>query len=425
MNPEPRTTPLYPRHRDAGANMGDFGGYRMPLWYPAGMRREHRAVILGAGLFDTSHMALLTVAGAGAHRLLQRTFTKDMDRVGPADRPLADGRCAYGAFLDSRGHVIDDAIVCRRGPEDYFVVVNAGMGPAVAGHLAAEAGASGLVVTDLTDRVAKLDLQGPASAWILGRVLEAPERAFQGLGYFGFKGHFDRRHPGAAAVHLDDGTPLLLSRTGYTGEFGFELFVEPEQAAALWDRLLAAGADFGLIPCGLAARDSLRAGAVLPLSHQDIGDWPFVHHPWPFALPYAPDGRTFTKDFIGAAALIQAAASAPHTLAFVGRDPRKVAAGPDTRVLDEVGRAIGTVLTCATDTAIGWVDGLVVSLASPGRPEGFDPKGLSCGFVRVERPLPAGSLLVLDDGRRRIEVAVAADIRPDRTARRSMAQMWG
>ncbi|MDD3990807.1 MAG: aminomethyltransferase family protein [Desulfobacteraceae bacterium] len=425
MNSDPRTTVLYPRHRDAGANMGDFGGYRMPLWYPAGMRREHRAVIMGAGLFDTSHMAVVTVVGLGAHALLQRTFSKDLDRAGAGGGPLADGRCAYGAFLNPRGHVIDDAIVCRRGPEDFFVVVNAGMGPTVAGHLVAVADAAGPLVSDFSDQVAKLDLQGPASARILGRLLEAPERAFQGLGYFAFKGHFDPRHPDAEVVLLDDGTPLLLSRTGYTGEFGFELFVAPDRAPGLWDRLLTAGAEYGLIPCGLAARDSLRAGAVLPLSHQDIGDWLFIHHPWFFALPLAADGRTFTKDFIGAAALLEGAAGAPHTLAFVGRDPRKVGTGPDTRVLDERGRSIGVVLTCATDTAIGWVEGRIVSLASPGRPEGFDPKGLSCGFVRVRKPLPAGTPLVLEDGRRRIEVVVTADIRPDRTARRPMTQMWG
>lgn len=425
MNPTPRTTPLYLRHSEAGANMGDFGGYRMPLWYPAGVRREHRAVILGAGLFDTSHMAMLTVSGPDAHTLLQRTFTKDLDRVGPVNRPLADGRCVYGAFCNSNGHVIDDAIVCRRGADDYFVMVNAGMGHTVAGHLAAQANTVSTVVDDLTDQVAKLDLQGPASARILGRLLDAPERAFKGLGFFSFKGHFDRRHPDAGAVRLEDGTPLLLSRTGYTGEFGFELFVVPNQAGALWDRLLTLGADFDLLPCGLAARDSLRAGAVLPLSHQDIGSWPFIHHPWSFALPYAHDGQTFTKDFIGASALLEAAATAPYTLAFVGRDPRKVAAAPATRVLDEAGKPIGIVLTCATDTAIGRVDSRVVSLASPGRPEVFDPKGLSCGFVRVEKPMPEGSPLVLDDGRRRVDVAVAVDIRPDRTARRPMAQMWG
>jgi aminomethyltransferase len=424
MSPDPRTTALYPRHREAGANMGDFAGYRMPLWYPAGMRREHRAVVLGAGLFDTSHMAVLTVAGPGAYTLLQRTFTKDLDRVGPARRPLADGRGAYGAFCNPRGHLIDDAIVFRRGSEDFFVVVNAGMGPTVAGHLADQADSGATTVADLTDRVGKLDLQGPAAARILGRLLSDPEKAFQDLAYFSFKGHFDPVHPDAGMVRLADGTPLLLSRSGYTGEFGFELFVAPDRVTRLWDRLLEVGGDFDLVPCGLAARDSLRAGAMLPLSHQDIGDWPFIRHPWPFALPYAPDGETFTKDFIGSAALL-AAAVAPHTLAFVGRDPRKVAAGPDTRVVDAVGRAIGIVLTCATDVAIGRVGDKVMSLASPGRPENFDPKGLSCGFVRVERALPAGTPLVLDDGRRRIDVEVADDIRPDRTARRPMAQMWG
>ncbi len=425
MNPQPSITPLFERHRTAGANLGDFGGYRMPLWYPAGMRQEHRAVILAAGLFDTSHMAMLTVAGTGARRLLQQTFTKDLDRVGPTARPLADGRCVYGAFCDSRGHLIDDAVVYRRGEDDYFVVVNAAMGPPVADHLAGQAPAASVSVVDMTDRVAKLDLQGPAAARILGPLLAAPQAVFQRLPYFAFKGHFDPRHPHADTVRLDDGTPVLLSRTGYTGEFGFEIFIAPEGAAGLWDRLMDIGADAGLLPCGLAVRDALRTGALLPLSHQDIGDWPFIHHPWSFALPYGPDGRSFTKQFVGSAALIQTAAHAAHTLAFVGRDQRKVAAGPGSRVLDTPGRPIGTVLTCATDTAIGWVNGQVLSLASPQRPPDFDPKGLSCGFVRVEGPLAPGTRLNLDDGRRRIDVMVVDDIRPDRTARRPMEQMLG
>ncbi len=425
MSQQPRTTPLFGRHRAAGANLGDFGGYRMPLWYPAGMRLEHRAVILAAGLFDTSHMALLTVTGAGARRLLQTTFTKDLDRVGPALRPLADGRCVYGAFCDRRGHLIDDAIVYRRSAEDYFVMVNAGMGPTVAAHLGEYADAGAATVEDWTGKVAKLDLQGPLAARILGRLLASPQRVFQHLPYFAFRGHFDPGHPDAAVVRLGDGACLLLSRTGYTGEFGFEIFISPDRVGALWDRLLDAGADSGLLPCGLAARDSLRTGAVLPLSHQDIGDWPFLHHPWSFALPFAADSQTFTKDFIGAEALRQAASSAPFTVAFAGRDPRKVTAGPDARVLDAEDRPIGTVLTCATDVAIGWANGRLMSIASPGRPDGFDPKGVCCGFVRVEKSLPPGTALTLDDGRRRIPVQVVSDIRPDRTARRPMAEMFG
>ncbi len=424
MNPEPLTTVLFARHQAAGANMGDFGGYRMPLWYPAGMRQEHRAVIRAAGLFDTSHMALITVAGPGARGMLQRTFTKDLDRVGPADRPLAAGRCVYGAFCDSHGHLIDDTIVYRKGDEDYFVVVNAGMGPIVAAHLLGHADSSETAVVDMTGKIAKLDLQGPAAARILGRLLADPQTVFHRLAYFSFKGHFDSQHPDAGAVRLDDGTPLLLSRTGYTGEFGFEIFIAPEKAVMIWDRILDAGAEYGLLACGLAARDSLRSGAVLPLSHQDIGDWPFIHHPWSFALPYGPDGRTFTKDFVGAAALTQAAGKAAHTLAFVGRDQRKVSAGPQTRVLDPQGRPIGVVLTCATDTAIGWLEDTVMSIASPQQPAGFDPKGLSCGFIRVDSPLAPGTRLSLDDGRRCIEVVVVNEIRPDRTARRSMDRMW-
>ena len=425
MKPEPLTTALFMRHQAAGANMGDFGGYRMPLWYPAGMRREHRAVILAAGLFDTSHMAVLTVNGPGARGLLQQTFTKDLDRVGPTNQPLAPGRCVYGAFCDSRGHLIDDTIVYRQGIEDYFVVVNAGMGPIVAAHLLRHADSSEAAVVDMTGKIAKLDLQGPAAAKILGRLLADPQTVFNRLPYFAFKGHFESRHPDADTVRLNDGTSLLLSRTGYTGEFGFEIFMAPEAAVLMWDRLLEAGADFGLLPCGLAARDSLRTGAVLPLSHQDIGDWPFIHHPWSFALPYGPDGRIFTKDFVGASALIQAAGKAAHTLAFVGCDQRKVAAGPQTRVLDAQGRSIGVVLTCATDTAIGWVDAKIMSIASLQRPANFDPKGLSCGFVRVDFPLAPGTQLILDDGRRSIEVLIVKDIRPDRTARMPINRMCG
>ena len=137
-------------------------------------------------------------------------------------------------------------------------------------------------------------------------------------------------------LRLDDGTPILLSRTGYTGEFGFEIFLAPDKLQILWLRLLEAGHAHGIDPCGLAARDSLRAGAVLPLSHQDIGHWPFINHPWPFALPYTADQSAFTKDFMGRNAL-EAASDADYTHAFVGMDLRKINAGEGSRVLDAEG----------------------------------------------------------------------------------------
>ena len=153
------------------------------------------------------------------------------------------------------------------------------------------------VITDLTDRLGKMDIQGPAAAKILGRVLADPKTVFAGMPYFSFKGHFDPASPLADAVRLDDGTPILLSRTGYTGEFGFEIFLAPDKIQRLWERLLEAGHSYDIKPCGLAARDSLRAGAVLPLSHQDIGHWPFINHPWPFALPFTADQTGFYQGF--------------------------------------------------------------------------------------------------------------------------------
>jgi aminomethyltransferase len=417
-----RTTPLTRWHVGHGAQMNAFAGYEMPLWYPAGAKHEHLSVLQAAGLFDTSHMALVAVEGGGAFDLLQLCFSKDLARCGAAGGALAPGRSVYGVFLNPQGHVIDDAIVFRLAADAFLVVVNAGMGPAVAGHLRTSAPGREARVTDLTDRVGKLDLQGPQAARVLGRVLQAPGPAFERLAYFSFKGHFDPAAPQSASMRLADGTPILLSRTGYTGEFGFELFVQPDHLPRLWEDLLAAGGELGLCPCGLAARDSLRAGAVLPLSHQDIGAWPFAANPWGFALPAAAGGHGFTKPFIGAEALTGLTAVEP-TYPFVGRDPRKVSLEEPALVFDRDGREIGRVLSSVTDMGIGWAGGKIYSVASPGRPPGFEPKGLGCGFVRVRRPLAWGESVEISDRRRRIPVTIVQDIRPDRTARAPIAAM--
>jgi aminomethyltransferase len=422
MDTATKRTPLNDWHRNQGANMADFGGYDMPLWYSS-VKDEHLSVLNGAGLFDTSHMAALTVSGPNAGDLLQKCFTNNLDAcVGPAKKPLSPGRCVYGAFLDENGHTIDDAIVFLAQAEHYMVVVNAGMGTAVADHLKAHLDGGKAVVTDLTDRLGKLDIQGPAAAKILGKVLANPQAVFAGMVYFSFKGYFDDASPLADAVRLDDGTPLLLSRTGYTGEFGFEIFLAPDKIQNLWQRLLESGEAFDISPCGLAARDSLRAGAVLPLSHQDIGHWPFINHPWPFALPFTADQTGFTKDFIGRSALESQTESA-FTQAFVGKDLRKISAGEGSRVIDAENRAIGTVLTCATDMGVGLHGGKIFSVASPNKPQGFKAKGLCCGFVKVDRQLPVGQTVDIADSRRQITVTIVEDIRPHRTARKPMADM--
>jgi aminomethyltransferase len=415
-------TPLNSWHRRQGAKMESFAGYDMPLWYSSA-KNEHLAVLTDAGMFDTSHMAAVTVTGSEASDLLQHCFTNDLNAcLGPSRKPLPPGRCVYGAFLDERGHTIDDAIVFFVAAGSFVVVVNAGMGRTVADHLKRNLGGRDAAVTDLTDRLGKIDLQGPAAAKILSRVLIDPERVFSGMPYFSFKGHFQSGSPLADTVRLSDGTPILLSRTGYTGEFGFEIFLASDKLATVWERLLDAGRPFNIRSCGLAARDSLRVGAMLPLSHQDIGDWPFINHPWPFALPFTAEQTGFTKDFIGATAL-QKAIDPSFTQAFVGQDPRKVTAGSGSRVVGEDGCGIGTVLTCATDMGIGFHEGEIVSVTSPNRPKNVQVRGLCCGFLHVTHKMAYGRQVDIADERRKITVTIVKDIRPHRTARAPMKDM--
>ncbi len=418
MTSTKKKTPLYDWHAANGANVVEFGDYLMPVWYGSA-RDEHMAVVERAGLFDTSHMAAVRVLGAGAFDLLQWCFTRNLNAcVGKDNAPLTAGKCVYGVFLNERGEAVDDSIVYKIKDEEFLVVVNAGMGGVVARHLEAHKQNWQARCIDLTDNLGKIDLQGPAAVKTMARVIKNPDAVFDKLTYFSAKGHFDRASAFAADVQLLDGTPLLLSRSGYTGEVGFELFVERPQTVKLWETLLAAGKDLGVIACGLAARDSLRAGAVLPLSHQDIGPWTYAHHPWPFALPFDQAGTGFTKKFLGSDVL-EKATDAPWTLTFVGNDLRKVDSHAAV-VTDTAGHEIGKVLTCVTDMAIGRADGRIYSVASPDKPAGLQIKGLSCGFITVRSKLAPGTAVVLKDGKRAIQVTIETDVRPDRTARKPL-----
>jgi len=396
-------------HKQHGATLSGFGGYEMPLWYQTGPIKEHQSVITAAGLFDTSHMSELLIEGPDAFELLQRTLTKDLQRcIGKGH--LEPGQATYGFLLTEDGHVLDDAIVMMEAREVFLLVVNAGMGAPVARHLREQGAELDVAVSDLTGKLCKLDLQGPASGRILDTILASKKPFRDSMPYFSFVGHYDHLQEGVSSTR---GFSMLVSRTGYTGEFGFEIFVRPDAFVSLWEQLLKAGEPEGLVPCGLGARDSLRAGAGLPLSHQDIGDWPARNTPWDFALPWK-SRTSFTKDFLGAEALL-AAADAPHTYLFIGSNGRKVEAGAEVKLGDE---GIGTVLTCATDMAIGLDGERVVSLGSADQPEGFKPKGLSCGIVKVDRTLENGTVLSLQDKRRSLDVWTTTEIRPDRTARR-------
>ncbi|WP_299982847.1 aminomethyl transferase family protein [Desulfobacula sp.] len=410
MNTCLKTTPLNRWHKTAGANMADFGGFNMPLWYETGVKNEHLAVLKSAGIFDTSHMACINVNGNDAFELINYCFTRDITT-------LKQGRCVYGAFLNSEGHCIDDAIVYKFSDVFFMICVNAGMGAAIAQHLDANTKSRDVSIEDLSGKIAKMDIQGINSARILSKVIQNPDTVLDIMPYFSFKGNFNESVLGESEVKLLDGRPILLSRSGYTGEFGFEIFLNPDAIVNLWEDILSAGKDIGITACGLGSRDSLRAGACLPLSHQDIGSWKFINHPWDFALPYNKDKTSFTKSFLGADALSPAERDS-FTYPFAGDSLRKVPAGDNTHVIDETGKIIGKVLTCATDMGISWHKGNIVSIGSKNLPRDLKIKGISCGFIMVSKKLESGMTVTLKEGKRAITATIMTDIRPDRTARK-------
>jgi aminomethyltransferase len=293
------------------------------------------------------------------------------------------------------------------------------MGAAIAGHLNENKARLEVSIEDLTGKIAKMDIQGINSAKILSKLIQNPEKFFNPLPYFSFKGNFNESLLGESSVKLSDGTPVLLSRSGYTGEFGFEIFLHPDSIVKLWKDVLAIGKDLGVTACGLGARDSLRTGACLPLSHQDIGHWKFKNHPWEFALPYTKDKTSFTKNFLGAEALLSTEGDS-FIYPFAGDSLRKVSAGEDTQVLDHTGAVIGKVLTCATDMGITRHEGKIISIASGTLPPDIKIKGLSCGFVMVSMKLDPGVTLTLKEGKRSITATLVTDIRPGRTARKKI-----
>jgi len=394
----------------------------MPLWFADGAREEHLSVLAACGLFDTSHMSVVRISGSDAFELLQWFFCRDLSAcVGPGKKPLTPGTCAYGVFLDESAGVIDDGIVYSLDRNEFLLIVNAGMGERIVRRVTGRT--SHTIVADITDRTGKIDIQGSCSALVIRELLSEPDRVFSMMPCFSFKGGIDSIPSDAEPVRFTNGIPVMLSRTGYTGEFGFELFVERSQVVDVWDILCVAGERYSMKPCGLAARDSLRAGAGLPLSHQDIGDWPFINNPWTFVLPYNAEKTGFTKDFIGRAAL-EAIDDGDYTCPYAGFDVRKVAVDDEpAAVLDCSGTEIGRVLTCVTDMGIGRAGNRIYSIASPDKPSGFVPAGLSCGFVKVRTPLHEGDRITLKKGTRTIAVSVVRDIRPDRTARRPVKEM--
>jgi aminomethyltransferase len=241
------TSPLHDRHTALGATLGAFGGWSMPISYPAGTVAEHTAVREAVGVFDVSHLGKLSITGPGAAEFVNRCFTADLGKIGP-------GQAQYTLCCGDSGGVVDDVIVYLVGPDEVLAVPNAANAARVAAMLRAAA-PEGVEIADRHRDLAVLAVQGPKAPQVLVTVLPGAAD-LAGMDYMAF----------------DDVSGLRVCRTGYTGERGYELLVPAEDATRVWDELLAAATALGGGPAGLAARDTLRTEMGYPLHGQDLSE---------------------------------------------------------------------------------------------------------------------------------------------------------
>jgi len=338
-------------HVSLGAKMAPFGGYLMPILYE-GIVAEHTAARTMAAIFDTCHMGEFHISGATAAADLENLLTCRVST-------LAAGQCRYGLICNPQGGVIDDQIIYRLGENDFLMVVNAGTQENdfawVAGHLG-----SGTRIENVSADTAKLDIQGPQSARILTSLIEEP---FDDLGYYRFK-----------HVHYHS-KRVLMSRTGYTGEIGFELYSDPDTSIKIWNDCLARG----VRPAGLGARDTLRLEMGFPLyGHELSADRNAAESGFSFAI-------CRDKRFIGSEIVLDDTRVCQRLVGLKLRD-RRAAREHDQTV-----------------TAAGSVAGTVTSGS-------FAPSlGVSVAMAYVDRAhaLP-GARLIVRTGRNELEAEVCA-----------------
>jgi aminomethyltransferase len=251
-----KRTPLYQAHLRSGARMVPFGGWEMPVQYSS-VLEEHHAVRRACGLFDVSHMGEIELRGPDSLKLLQKLCANDAGR-------LEDGQVQYSALTTPAGTVVDDLLVySRRRPEHYLLCVNASNSDKdyawIRQHLE-----GGVEAFDRSPDFAQLAIQGPQAEEVLQQVLDRHDLLrgvrLDSLGSYSF------------AERMAGGLQAIVSRTGYTGEDGFEVYLSPELAEQLWQAILELGGPQGLLPCGLGARDTLRLEAKLCLYGNDIDE---------------------------------------------------------------------------------------------------------------------------------------------------------
>lgn len=361
-----KRTPLYSTHVQLSAKMVPFGGYEMPVWYSS-VLDEHNAVRQAAGLFDVSHMGVWETRGPNAALFLDALSSNDVFDI-------QVGGSQYGYLFDLNGDVIDDIMIYRVAAERYLIVVNASNDEKdwawVTRGVVREAAERGVnlrlpkcELRDLRaessgpDRRIDIALQGPAGLPTLSKLIDPSNLPnLQTL-----------PRTGVMSASLSD-IDVFISRTGYTGEsIAYEIFMHPDQAAELWATILAAGTDLGVKPCGLAARDSLRAEAGLPLyGHELAGPLNLA----PFHIGFGGYAKLYKPFFIGKHAYFEKAAKATQKLSrfrFTKKGVRPPKQG--TPVVNFAGAPIGIVTSCVQDSE-GFLLGLAMIDLAYGAKDG-------------------------------------------------------
>lgn len=350
-------TPLAAEHRALGARMVPFAGWLMPVQYADGILAEHHHCRRHAALFDICHMGEFRVKGAKAAADLDRILARSV-----IDQPL--GSCRYNFSLNERGGVRDDLIVYRLAADEFYLVVNAGPCAEDATWIGGRVSSS-TVFADESATTAKLDLQGPEAAAVLGRL---------GLAAASLPRYYRFQQTTIAGV------PLLLSRTGYTGELGFELYFAAENAVKLWRLLLA---DSAVKPAGLGARDTLRLEMGYPLYGHEMDE-----ETTPIEAGFGAMLKLEQpREFIGSAVL---------------RDP--VAGKPRRRL---IGMTLESKRAARAGALIYRGDEQLGTVSSGAVAPSLD-HAVALGYVRADLELPVGATLELDNGRLRLPATVAA-----------------
>ncbi|WP_411700971.1 glycine cleavage system aminomethyltransferase GcvT [Conyzicola sp.] len=343
-----RTSPLHQIHVDGGASFTDFAGWQMPVSYGSDLA-EHHAVRTSAGIFDISHMAEILVDGPGAADFLDYALAGRLSAI-------AIAQAKYSLLLNPEGGIIDDLVVYRLTDDTFFVVANAGNRFAVATALRARAENFDVRVSDLSDAYSLIAVQGPNSREIAKAAAGITEVSvpLDDLKYYW------------STDALFDDQPLLIGRTGYTGEDGFEFYIQTDAAANLWAALVAAGEPYGLVPAGLASRDTLRLEAGMPLYGHELGTDSFPVQ--------AGLGRVVNLkkegDFVGRAAIEAGPPHGSHLLVGLTTEGKRAGRAGYSVVTDD-GSQVGMVTSGALSPTLGfpiamaYVDPFVLEAGTP------------------------------------------------------------